>query len=148
MALYEHIFIARQDISGQAVDALAEELAGIITNNGGNVTKTENWGLRTLSYRIKKNRKGHYVLMNLDAPAEAVAEMERNERINEDILRVMTIRVDELEEGPSAVLRGRDERDDRRGRDRDRGDRNRDRNRDRDSDNSNSNSNNDDEGDD
>ena len=122
MALYEHILIARQDISGQAVETLAEELAGIITSNGGEVKKTENWGLRNLSYRIKKNRKGHYVLMNLDAPAAAVAELERNERINEDIIRTMTIRVDALEEEPSAMLRGRDDRDDRRDR-RDRDDR-------------------------
>ena len=107
----------------------------MIKENGGDVTKVENWGLRTLAYRIKKNRKGHYVLMNIDAPPAAVAEMERNERINEDVLRLMTIRVDELEEGPSAVLRGRDERDDRRDRrpreDRSRDDRPRDDRRER-----------------
>jgi small subunit ribosomal protein S6 len=122
MALYEHIFIARQDISAQAVDTLAEEMAGIITENGGHVKKTENWGLRTLAYRIKKNRKGHYVLMNLDAPSSAIQEMERLERLNEDILRIMTIRVEEHEEEPSALLRGGDDRDDRRG-GRDRGER-------------------------
>jgi small subunit ribosomal protein S6 len=111
MAYYEHVLIARQDISGQAVDALAEEFAGIIRDNGGTVTKTENWGLRTLAYRIKKNRKGHYVLMNIDAPPAAVAEMERLEKINEDVIRAMTIRVDALDEEPSPVLRSRDDRD-------------------------------------
>ncbi|MBI1180527.1 MAG: 30S ribosomal protein S6 [Alphaproteobacteria bacterium] len=114
MAYYEHIVIARQDISGQAVDTLAEELAGIIRDNGGEVTKTENWGLRNLAYRIKKNRKGHYVMMNIDAPAAAVAEMERIEKINEDVIRAMTIRVEALDEEPSPVLRSRDDRDDRR----------------------------------
>ena len=117
MALYEHTLIARQDISSQAADQLAEEFAGIITANGGSVTKTENWGLRTLAYRIKKNRKGHYVFMNIDASPAAVAEMERLEKINEDIIRAMTIRVEELDEKPSPVLRSRDERDERRGRD-------------------------------
>ncbi len=113
MAYYEHILIARQDISGQAVEALTEEFAGIIRDNGGEVTKTESWGLRTLAYRIKKNRKGHYVLMNIDAPHEAVAELERNERINEDVLRTMTIRVDELSEEPSPLMRAREGREDR-----------------------------------
>ena len=117
MALYEHIFIARQDISGQAVDALAEEFAGMVRENGGEVTKVENWGLRTLAYRIKKNRKGHYVLMNIDAPHDAVAEMERNERINEDVLRIMTIRVDELSDEPSPLIRAREGREDRGSRD-------------------------------
>jgi small subunit ribosomal protein S6 len=115
MAYYEHVLIARQDISSPAVDQLAEEFAGIITANGGQVTKTENWGLRTLAYRIKKNRKGHYVMMNIDAPPAAVAEMERLEKINEDIVRAMTIRVEELDAEPSPVLRVRDDRDDRRG---------------------------------
>jgi len=115
MAYYEHVLIARQDISSQAVDQLAEEFAGIITANGGQVTKTENWGLRTLAYRIKKNRKGHYVMMNIDAPPAAVSEMERLEKINEDVIRAMTIRVEELDVEPSPVLRTRDDRDDRRG---------------------------------
>ncbi len=115
MAYYEHVLIARQDISSQAVDQLAEEFAGIITANGGQVTKTENWGLRTLAYRIKKNRKGHYVMMNIDAPPAAVSEMERLEKINEDVIRAMTIRVEELDVEPSPVLRSRDDRDDRRG---------------------------------
>ena len=114
MALYEHMLIARQDISAQAVDALATHLKTIVETEGGKVEKQEYWGLRTLSYRIKKNRKAHYSLLNIDAPAPAVAEMERQMRINEDILRFMTVRVDELEEGPSAMMQKRD-RDDRDG---------------------------------
>ena len=108
MAYYEHVLIARQDISSQAVDQLAEEFAGIITANGGSVTKTENWGLRTLAYRIKKNRKGHYVMFNIDAPPAAINEYERRMRINEDVLRYLTVRVETLEEGPSAVLTNKD----------------------------------------
>lgn len=124
MPFYENVFIARQDISSTQVEALAETLATIISENGGQVTKREFWGLKNLSYRMKKNRKGHYVLLNIDAPAAAVHEMERNMRISEDVLRYLTIRVEELEEGPSAMLqsrhRDRDERDGRGGRDRDR----------------------------
>ena len=123
MALYEHIIIVRQDVSSAQVESLTEELSALVSENGGSVEKAEQWGLRNLAYRIKKNRKGHYVLLNLDAPAAAVAELERIERINEDIIRIMTIRVEELEEGPSAMLRSRDERDERRGRRDDRGDR-------------------------
>ncbi len=123
MRLYESVFIARQDISSQQVESMADEFAGIITNAGGKIHKREYWGLRSLAYRIKKNRKGHYTLMNIDAPADAVHELERQMRINEDVLRYITLRIDEFEEGPSAMMRSRD-RDDRprRGRD-DRGDR-------------------------
>lgn len=113
MAFYEHVFIARQDATPQQVEALATQFAGIIAAQGGKVTKTESWGLRNLTYKMNKNRKGHYVLMNLDAPAQAVHELERNQRINEDILRYMTVRVEELEAGPSAVLRKSDDRFDR-----------------------------------
>lgn len=113
MPFYEHIFVARQDVSGQYVEELAAQLSEIIKQGGGEVTKTETWGLRNLAYRIKKNRKGHYVLMNIDAPHEAVAEMERNLRLNEDIIRQMTIRVEELEEEPSVMLRARSARDSR-----------------------------------
>jgi small subunit ribosomal protein S6 len=124
MPFYENVFIARQDISSNQVEALGETFANIISANGGQVTKREFWGLKNLSYRVKKNRKGHYVLFNIDAPAAAVHEMERNMRISEDVLRYLTIRVEELEEGPSAMLqsrhRDRDERDGRGGRDRDR----------------------------
>ena len=126
MPFYENVFIARQDISAAQVEALAETFAGIVTAQGGQITKREYWGLRNLAYRIKKNRKGHYMLFNLDAPPAAVNELERNMRINEDVLRYLTVRVEALEEGPSAVMQNRgrgDERD--RDRDRDRGDRGR-----------------------
>ena len=113
MPLYECVFIARQDVSGTQVETLTETFANIITENGGSVPKREYWGLKNLSYRIKKNRKGHYALMNIDAPATAVKEMERQMGINEDVLRLMTIRVDALEEGPSAVMQGRGTRDER-----------------------------------
>ncbi len=123
MALYEHVLLARQDITQQQVDALVEQFKGVLEENGGKVGKIENWGLRPLTYRINKNRKAYYTLLNLDAPAAAVAEMERQMRINEDILRFMTVRVEEHEEGQSAMLARRDdrrERDDRFGRDDDR----------------------------
>ncbi|MEA2779973.1 MAG: small subunit ribosomal protein [Rhodospirillaceae bacterium] len=118
MPFYENIFIARQDATAAQVEALTETFAGIIAEQGGQVTKREYWGLRNLAYRIKKNRKGHYMLLNIDAPAAAVTEMERNMRISEDILRLLTVRVEALEEGPSAMLQSR-ARDDRPRRDRD-----------------------------
>jgi small subunit ribosomal protein S6 len=114
MALYEHIFLARQDVSPQQVEELTTAFTNLITEGGGKVAKNEYWGLKSLSYRIKKNRKAHYTLLNIDAPHAAVAEMERQQSLNEDILRFMTIRVDELEEGPSAMMQKRD-RDDERG---------------------------------
>jgi small subunit ribosomal protein S6 len=113
MPLYEHIYLARQDVSPQQVEEMTNALTEVLTQGGGKVTKNEYWGLKSLSYRIKKNRKAHYSLLNIDAPAPAVAEMERQMRINEDILRFMTVRVDELEEGPSAMLQKRDRDDDR-----------------------------------
>lgn len=113
MPLYEHIYLARQDVSPQQVEELTNTLTEVLTQGGGKVTKNEYWGLKSLSYRIKKNRKAHYSLLNIDAPAPAVAEMERQMRINEDILRFMTVRVDELEEGPSAMLQKRDRDDER-----------------------------------
>lgn len=116
MALYECVFIARQDISSAQVDALIDTFTNIIQENDGQVAKKESWGLRSLAYRIKKNRKGHYVLLDLDAPSPAVLEMERNMRLNEDVIRYMTVRVDELEEGPSAVMQSRQSRDERPGR--------------------------------
>ncbi|RUL98356.1 30S ribosomal protein S6 [Rhizobium chutanense] len=112
MALYEHVFLARQDISAQQVDALVEQYKGVIEANGGKVGRIENWGLKSLTYRIKKNRKAHYALMDIDAPAAAVQEMERQMRISEDVLRYMTIAVEKHEEGPSAMMQKRD-RDDR-----------------------------------
>lgn len=104
MALYENVFIARQDIAASQVDALIERFEGIITANGGKVTKKENWGLRALAYRMNKNRKGYYVLFNIDAPAKALIELERQMRFDEDVIRYLSVRVDELEEGPSAML--------------------------------------------
>jgi small subunit ribosomal protein S6 len=112
MPLYEHVFLARQDISGQQVEALVEQFKSVIEQNGGSVGKVEPWGLKSLAYRIRKNRKAHFTLMNIDAPAPAVAEMERQQRLSEDVLRNLTIRVDEHEDGPSAMMQKRD-RDDR-----------------------------------
>jgi small subunit ribosomal protein S6 len=112
MAFYEHIMLARQDISAQQVDTLVEQFKGVIEANGGTVPKVEYWGVKTIAFRIKKNRKAHYSLLNIDAPPAALAEMERQMAINEDILRFITIRVEELEEGQSAMLQKRD-RDDR-----------------------------------
>ncbi len=129
MSFYENVFIARQDLSPTQVDTLADTFAAIVTEKGGTVKKRESWGLRNLSFRIRKNRKGHYILFNLDAPPAAIVEMERNMRLNEDVIRFLTVRVDELEEGPSAVLQKREDRGERgfgdRGGfgDRDRGDR-------------------------
>ena len=116
MPHYEHVFLARQDVSAQQVEALVEQYKGLIEGAGGTVGKVENWGLRTIAYRIKKNRKAHYTLMNIAAPPQAVAEMERQMRFDENILRFMTIRVDAHEDGPSIMMQKRD-RDDRRRRD-------------------------------
>ena len=127
MALYEHVFLARQDLSQPQVDAMVENYKGIIAANGGSVGMIENWGLKSLTYRVKKNRKAYYTLMDITAPAAAVKEMERQMGLSEDVLRFLTIKVDKHEEGPSAMLqkRERDDRDDRGGRggfgDRDRG---------------------------
>lgn len=113
MPLYEHVYVARQDISPAQVEALTDELQGIVRENGGDIKKAEYWGLRTLQYKISKNRKGHYSLMNIDSPPEAIVELERQMRIKEDILRFMTVRVEEHEEEPSPVMsrRDRDSRD-------------------------------------
>ena len=113
MSLYECVFIARQDISAQQVETLTADLTNILTQGGGSVSKTEYWGLRNIAYRVKKNRKGHYVLLNIDAPSAAVKEMERQMSINEDVLRTLTIRVEELEEGPSAMMQSKNSRDER-----------------------------------
>ena len=130
MPLYEHVFLARQDLAQAQVDALAENATKIITDNGGTIAKTETWGLRSLAYRIQKNRKAHYVMLDIDAPAPAVAELERQTQINEDVIRYMTVRVDSHEQGPSAMMRrsersdrDRGDRGDRGGRGRDRDDR-------------------------
>lgn len=113
MALYESVLIFRQDISSAQVETLTETFSTILKDQGGSVVKTEQWGLKTLTYRIKKNRKGHYVYLGLDAPAAAVAEMERNLSINEDVLRVMTVKVEKIEEGQTAMLANKGERAER-----------------------------------
>ena len=118
MALYETVFIARQDVPQTQVETLTNQFAEIVTGLGGNVSKKEYWGLRSLTYRIKKNRKGHYTLLNIDAPSAAVKEMERTMSINEDVIRVLTVRVDSLKEGPSAIMLRSAEKADRPGGDR------------------------------
>jgi small subunit ribosomal protein S6 len=127
MPLYEHVFLARQDVSAQQVEELTAQLKGVIEQLGGKVAKLEQWGVKSLSYRMRKNRKAHFTFMNVDAPAAALNEVERQERLNEDVLRYLTVRVEAHEEGPSAMLRksdrDRDERGGFRDRDRDRGDR-------------------------
>jgi small subunit ribosomal protein S6 len=142
MPLYEHVYLARQDASAQQVEALTAQYKGVIEQLGGKVAKMEYWGVKSLSYRIRKNRKAHMTLMNVDAPPAALAEIERQQRLNEDVLRYLTVRVDAHEEGPSAMMRKADrdrerdrDREERRGGfgDRERGDRERgERRRDRD----------------
>ena len=125
MPLYEHVYLARQDVSAQQVEDMTKQLTGVIEGLGGKVTKNEYWGVKSLNFRIKKNRKAHFTLLNVDAPPAALTEVERQERINEDVLRYLTVRVDELEEGPSAMMRkvDRDRERDERGGFGDRGDR-------------------------
>ena len=120
MPLYEHVFLARQDLSPQQVEEMTTLYKGIVEQNGGKVPKAEYWGVKSLSFRMHKNRKAHFTLFNIDAPSAAIKEMERQEGISEDVLRFITIRVDALEEGPSAMMRKADrdrERDERDGRD-------------------------------
>lgn len=121
MPFYECVLIARQDISAPQVEGLADTFTKVIEDHGGQVTKREHWGLRSLTFRIKKNRKGHYVLLSIDAPAAGIHEMERQMRLSEDVLRHMVVRVEKLEEGPSPILQTRGGRDDRGGRRDDRG---------------------------
>ncbi len=111
MALYEHVFLARQDLAQAQVDALAETATKIIEAGGGKVVKTETWGLRSLAYRIAKNRKAHYVMLEFDAPTDVVMELERQTQINEDVIRYMSLRVDAHEAGPSAMMRRNETRD-------------------------------------
>jgi len=122
MPLYETVFIARQDVSAKQVEDLAGNFSKIVNDNGGETKRIESWGLRNLAYRIKKNRKGHYTLFHFDAPFKAIAEMERNMKLNEDVLRFMTVRIEKLPEGPSAILKQSDDGDERGSRG-DRGDR-------------------------
>ncbi len=114
MPKYEHIVLARQDISTAQVETLLEDFTKVIEDGEGNVQKVESWGLRNIAYKIKKNRKAHYTLMNIECKPATMAELERLESINEDILRVMTIKVDTFEEGQSAVLTSKNEKKTRR----------------------------------
>jgi small subunit ribosomal protein S6 len=123
MPLYEHVYLARQDASAQQVEELTAQLKGVVENLGGSIAKAEYWGVKSLSYRLRKNRKAHFTLLNIDAPPAAINEIERLERLNEEVLRYLTIRVEEHEAGPSAMMRRAErdrDRDERRG---DRGDR-------------------------
>jgi small subunit ribosomal protein S6 len=142
MPFYEHVFLARQDLSAQQVEELTNQFKGVIEQMGGKVPTTEYWGVKSLSFRMRKNRKAHFTLLNVEAPPGVLTEVERQERINEDVLRFLTVKVEELEAGQSAMLRKvdrdrddrgpRGDRDDRGPRgDRDRGDRRRDRDDDR-----------------
>jgi small subunit ribosomal protein S6 len=124
MPLYEHVFLARQDVSAQQVEGLVQSFRSLLEERGGTVGKTEYWGLKSLTYRIRKNRKAHFTLLNIDAPHEAVAELERQMRLSTDVIRFLTVRVDEHEQGPSPMMR-RADRDEREGRE-GRGDRDRD----------------------
>jgi small subunit ribosomal protein S6 len=127
MPLYEHVFLSRQDASAQQVEDLTAQFKGVVEQMGGKVTKVEQWGVKSLSYRLRKNRKAHFTMLNLDTPPAAINEIERQERLSEDVVRYLTVRVEELEEGPSAMMRKVDrdrERDERGGGGfRDRGDR-------------------------
>lgn len=113
MALYEHVFLVRQDATAAQVDALVEQFKGLIATGGGKVAKVENWGVKSLAFRIKKNRKAYYTMFNIDAPSAAVAEMERQMSISEDVIRYMTVKVEALEDGPSAQMRRREDREER-----------------------------------
>jgi small subunit ribosomal protein S6 len=118
MPLYEHVYMARQDVTAQQVDELTAQYKGVIEQMGGKITKAEYWGVKSLAYRIRKNRKAHLTLLNIDAPPAALSEIERQERLNEDVLRFLTIRVEAHEDGPSAMMRKVDrdrDRDERRG---------------------------------
>ncbi|MDP7151338.1 MAG: 30S ribosomal protein S6 [Paracoccaceae bacterium] len=114
MALYEHVFISRQDLSNAQAEGLIEHFGTVLADNGGKVVESEYWGVKTMAYKINKNRKGHYALMRTDSPSGAVQEMERLMRLHDDVMRVMTIKVDQHEEGPSVQMQKKDERDSRR----------------------------------
>ena len=118
MPLYEHIFLARPDITSQQVDTLIEQYKGVIETAGGKITKNEYWGVKSLAYRVRKNRKAHFTLLNVEAPSSALSEVERLMSINEDVIRYMTIRVDALDDGPTAMMQKK-ERSDKRRRDED-----------------------------
>jgi small subunit ribosomal protein S6 len=114
MPLYEHVFILRQDLSNAQAEGLVEHFSTVLKDNGGNVLESEYWGVKTMAYKINKNRKGHYAMMRTDSPSAAVQEMERLMRLHEDVMRVMTIKVDAHQEGPSVQMQKRDDRGERR----------------------------------
>ena len=114
MPLYEHVFIARQDLSNAQAESLVDHFGTVLSDNGGTLVGSEYWGVKTMAYKIKKNRKGHYAFMRTDAPAPAVQEMERLMRLHDDVMRVMTIKVDAHQEGPSVQMQKRDDRRERR----------------------------------
>ena len=114
MALYEHVFISRQDLSNAQAEGLIEHFSAVLSDNDGKVIDQEYWGLKTMAYKINKNRKGHYAFLKSDAPSSAVQEMERLMRLHEDVMRVMTILVDEHEEGPSVVIQAKSAKEERR----------------------------------
>lgn len=114
MALYEHVMIARQDLSSAQAEALVEHFGTVLADNGGKLMDSEYWGVKTMAYKINKNRKGHYAFLRTDAPAQAVQEMERLMRLHDDVMRVLTVKVDAHAEGPSVQMQKRDERGDRR----------------------------------
>jgi small subunit ribosomal protein S6 len=118
MPRYEHTFIARQDLSAQQAQALGETFTQLVAEQGGEVGKVEYWGLRSLTYRINKNRKGHYLHMNIEAPAATIEELERNERLHEDVLRYLSLKVEQHQEGPSVIMQAKSSREERSRRDR------------------------------
>ena len=122
MPFYEHVFVARQDVTSAQVDAITDQIDAVVQEAGGKIAVREYWGLRNLAYRMRKNRKGHFVMLRMDAPSPAVAEFERQLRLNEDVIRMLTLRQDELDETPSIIMQNKNARSDRDGR-RDRGDR-------------------------
>ncbi|MEM6491136.1 MAG: 30S ribosomal protein S6 [Pseudomonadota bacterium] len=121
MPFYEHVFVARQDVTAAQVDQIADQIGGVVEEAGGKIALREYWGLRNLAYRIRKNRKGHFIMLRMDAPADAVTEFERQLRLNEDVIRILTVRQDELDETPSIIMQNKQSRDGRG----DRGDRGR-----------------------
>jgi len=114
MPLYEHVMIARQDLSNAQAEGLVEHFGAVLTDNGGTLVESEYWGVKTMAYKINKNRKGHYAFLRTDAPSSAVQEMERLMRLHDDVMRVLTIKVDEHAEGPSVQMQKREERGERR----------------------------------
>ena len=114
MPLYEHVFISRQDLSNTQAEALIEEFSNVLSENGGSVVEQEYWGVKTMAYKVNKNRKGHYAFLKTDAPSAAIQEMERLMRLHEDVMRILTIKVDGHEEGPSVQMQKRDDRGERR----------------------------------